>query len=134
MSRTLHVRVDSTHDRPDLEDRLAALDRGEDVPAQEGALVVDDLETLGRIFRPTNLELLDAILQHEPESIRALARAVDRNPPEVLDNINELVNYGLVELEAHGRSKRPVLWYDDIAIDIPLGPRGGPGTDAVQAD
>lgn len=29
-------------------------------------------------------------------SIRELARIVDRNPPEVLENVNELADYSLV--------------------------------------
>ena len=120
MTRTLHVRVGTDVDRSDLEDRLAAIDAGDDVEPRPSVFSVDDIETLGRIFRPTNLALLQAIAEHEPESIRALARAVDRHPPEVLDNITELENYGLVELCEEGRAKRPVLFYDEIDIDIPL--------------
>jgi len=78
------------------------------------------LETFGRIFRPTNLELLEAIAEHQPDSIRELARIVDRHPPDVLDNVTELADYGLIEFEEHGRSKRPVIWYDEIDADIPL--------------
>jgi len=84
-----------------------------------------DLETFGRVFRSTNLELLEAIVEHEPESIRELARLVDRNPPEVLENVNELADYGLIELEEDGRAKRPVVWYDEIDADIPLTPPSG---------
>ena len=120
MTRTLHVRVGTDVDRSDLEDRLAAIDAGEDVEPQPSIFSVEDVETLGRIFRPTNLALLQAIAEHEPESIRALARAVDRHPPEVLENVTELENYGLIELREEGRSKRPVLFYDDIDIEIPL--------------
>lgn len=120
MTRTLYVRVATAADRTGLTDDLEAIDAGEEPTPSEAELSVENIETLGRIFRPTNLTLLQAIVEHEPESIRALARAVDRNPPEVLDNINELVNYGLVELEQHGQAKRPVLWYDEIEIDIPL--------------
>ena len=120
MTRTLHVRVATAADRTGLVADLEALDEGEEPTPTEPELSVENIETFGRIFRPTNLTLLQAIVEHEPESIRALARAVDRNPPEVLSNINELVNYGLVELEEHGQAKRPVLWYDEIAIDIPL--------------
>lgn len=133
MTRTLHVRVDTATDRSDLTDTLAALDSGEDVPPGDSVLSVESLETLGRLFRPTNLELLQAIIEHDPESIRALARAVGRHPPEVLDNIHELVNYGLVELEANGQAKRPVLWYDEIEIGIPLTRLADPGDDTVVA-
>jgi predicted transcriptional regulator len=119
MTRTLHVTIRPT-DRSDLEERLEAIDAGEDVAPGEPTLSIEDLETFGRIFRSTNLELLEAIVEHEPESIRELARFVDRHPPEVLENVNELTDYGLIELEQHGQSKRPVVWYDEIDVDLPL--------------
>jgi len=119
MTRTLHVQITSA-DRSDLEERLEAIDADEDVEPSQPTLSIEELETFGRVFRSTNLELLEAIVEHEPESIRELARLVDRNPPEVLDNVNELADYGLVELEENGRAKRPVVWYDEIDIDIPL--------------
>lgn len=121
MTNTLTVNIGNRPDRTDLEDRLAAVDAGETVEPQPSTLSIEDLQTFGRIFRPTNLELLEAITTHEPESIRELARTVDRHPPEVLDNINELEDYGLVELLEEGRSKRPTVWYDEISVDMPLG-------------
>ena len=33
---------------------------------------------------------------------------------------DELADYGLLELEANGNAKRPVVWYDEIAADLPL--------------
>ena len=120
MTNTLHVTVDTPTDRADLDDRLAAIDAGEDIEPADATLAVESLETFGRIFRPTNLRLLESITTHEPESLRELARIVDRNPPDVLDNINELETYGLIELVEEGRSKRPVVWYDEINVDMPL--------------
>lgn len=120
MTKTLHVTIGSTPDRSGLEETLRAIDAGDPVEPQEPTLSVADLETFGRIFRPTNLELLNAIVENEPESIRELARAVNRHPPEVTQNIHELVDYGLVELEETGRAKRPVVWYDEIDAEIPL--------------
>ena len=121
MTQTLHVRINSSSDRSDLEDTLAALDASESVDPKPSTLSVEDLETFGRIFRPTNLELLEAIADHEPDSIRELARIVGRHPPEVTENVTELADYGLVELEQNGRAKRPVVWYDEIDIDLPIG-------------
>ena len=120
MTNTLHVTVDTPTDRADLDDRLAAIDAGEDIEPADATLAVESLETFGRIFRPTNLRLLESITTHEPESLRELARIVERNPPDVLDNINELETYGLIELVEEGRSKRPVVWYDEINVDMPL--------------
>ena len=120
MTNTLYVTVDTPTNRSDLDDRLAAIDAGEDIEPADATLAVESLETFGRVFRPTNLRLLEAITTHEPESLRELARIVDRNPPDVLDNINELETYGLVELVEEGRSKRPVVWYDEINVDMQL--------------
>jgi len=121
MTQTLHVRINSSSGRSDLEDTLAALGAGESVDPKPSTLSMEDLETFGRIFRPTNLELLEAIADHEPDSIRELARIVGRHPPEVTENVTELADYGLVELEQNGRAKRPVVWYDEIDIDLPIG-------------
>jgi len=120
MTRTLHIRLGSS-DHSDLEDTLGAIDDSDDIETHPSELSVESLDTLARIFRRTNLELLRAISEHEPESIRDLARSVDRHPPDVLDNINELEDYGLIELRDEGRATRPVVWYDELDIDIPLG-------------
>jgi predicted transcriptional regulator len=129
MTRTLHVTLGPT-DHDDLEETMAALDADEAVDPHPSTLVVESLDTLGRIFRPTNLELLGAILEQEPESIRELARLLDRHPPDVLDNVHELADYGLVELREDGRATRPVVWYDELDVDVPLGD-GSPDTDAA---
>lgn len=131
MTRTLHVRIGTTPDHSDLADALAAIDGDESVTGQPSRLAVESLETFNRVFRATNVELLQAIAEHEPESIRALARIVDRHPPEVTDNVTELENYGLIELERNGRAKRPSVWYDEIEVhgDISLcdtGPSAAP--------
>jgi predicted transcriptional regulator len=123
MSRTLHVTIQPVSDRSDLETDLAAIDAGETIDPQDPTLAIEDLETFGRIFRGTTLELLEAIVATEPSSIRELADAVDRHPPDVLANVRELEDYGLLELEQDGRAKRPVIWYDHIDVDIPLGDR-----------
>lgn len=129
MTHTLHVRIQSGN-RNGLEDRLAAIDAGEDVKPGKPTLSIENLETFGRVFRSTNLALLEAIVEHEPKSIRELARLVDRHPPEVLENVHELADYGLVEFEEEGRAKRPVVWYDEIDIALPLTTTSGRGKPA----
>jgi len=122
MTRTLHITIGTRPDRNDLEDTLEAIDVGTDVESKPSRLSIESLATFGRIFRPTNLELLEAIVEHEPTSIRELARTVDRHPPEVTENVHELADYGLIELEVEGRAKRPTVWYDEFEFsgDVPL--------------
>lgn len=122
MTRTLHIQIGRRPDQSDLDERLGAIDAGEDVEPRPSRLSIESLDTFGRIFRPTNLELLEAIGEHEPDSIRELARLVDRHPPEVTENVHELNDYGLIELVEDGRALKPTLWYEEIEFsgDVPL--------------
>jgi len=72
MTRTLHITIGTRPDRSDLKGRLGAIDAGEDVNPNPSRLSIASLVTFGCIFRPTNLELLEAIVEHNPSSIREL--------------------------------------------------------------
>ena len=116
--RTLHVRFREGSDE-DLEEALAALDRGE-TPEPHFEVVYRDPADVHRVTRPKSLELLRAIVQHEPGSIRETARLVDRDVSQVHRNLTELEELHLVDLVEDGTAKRPVVWYDAIDIDLPL--------------
>ncbi|WP_423999664.1 transcriptional regulator [Haloarcula salina] len=116
--RTLHIRFREGSD-DDIEDALAALDRGE-TPDPHFEVVYHDPADVHRVTRPKSLELLRAIVQHEPGSIRETARLVDRDVSQVHRNLKELEALHLVDLTDDGQSKRPSVWYDAIDIDLPL--------------
>lgn len=116
--RTLHVRFRRGRD-DELEATLAALDRGE-TPEPHLEVVYHDPADVHRVTRPKSLELLRAIVQEEPASIRETARLVDRDVSQVHRNLQELAELHLVELVEDGAAKRPVVWYDAIDIDLPL--------------
>lgn len=116
--RTLHVRFRGQRD-DELAEALAALDRGE-TPDPHLEVVYDDPADVHRVTRPSSLELLRAIVQHEPTSIRETARLVDRDVSQVHRNLAELESLHLVDLVEEGHAKRPVVWYDAIEVDLPL--------------
>lgn len=131
---TFHIRVEKNASYTDqILDTLGALDRGDDPELSEPVLSVESLATLGEILRPTNLAVLEAVAKHEPESIRALARILERAPGDVLANVNELEEVGLLRVEQHGQARRPVVWYDELDIDIPMHHDDAP-TDEAPAD
>jgi predicted transcriptional regulator len=116
--RTLHIRFQEGSD-DDLEEALAALDRGE-TPEPHLEVVYHDPDDVHRVTRPKSLELLRAIVQHDPASIRETARLVERDVSQVHRNLTELEELHLVELVDDGQSKRPSVWYEAIDIDLPL--------------
>lgn len=116
--RTLYVRYRESDDER-IDEALEELDSG-GTPDPHFEVVYHDPEDVHRVTRPKNLELLRAIVRHEPESIRETARLVDRDVRQVHRNLSELAELHLIELVEEGQSKRPRVWYDALEVDLPL--------------
>ncbi len=94
-------------------------------------LSFETTDQLAQVFTPRSIDLLQAIAQEEPASIREAARLVDRDIKQVSENLERLEEYGVVEFLTEGRAKRPVVPYDEIDIQLPL--RGAVERDAAPA-
>lgn len=116
----LEVRIaDGGRTRAESRERIKALEQGEEVDDRH-VLVLDDEDELHRLLRPNNLELLRAIREHEPGSMREAADLVDRDFKEVHRNLEELETLNVVSFENAGRAKRPVVRFDEIDIEVSL--------------
>lgn len=133
--RTLYVRVESVDDFFDrIEAQLDEVESG--APADEltaRGLSLPDESALARVFAVRNLELVRAIAEHDPSSMRELADVVDRDIKNVSQNLNELEQLGLVELVDDGRAKRPEVSYDEIEVVYPVRRRDD-GPEDTRAD
>ncbi|MFC6722099.1 hypothetical protein [Halobacteriaceae bacterium SHR40] len=118
-SQTLEVRLDGDEQHTELLADVQAMDRGDDVEERH-VLVLDNESELQRLLSPANLELLRTIRTHVPESMRAAAELVDRDFKEVHRNLTELAALNVIELEEQGRSKQPVVRFDEIDIELSL--------------
>lgn len=92
------------------------------VPNEDASrrLSFETTDQLAQVFTPRAIDLLQAIAQEEPASIRETARLVDRDIKQVSENLDRLEEYGIVEFVDEGRAKRPVVLYDEIDIQLPL--------------
>jgi predicted transcriptional regulator len=95
---------------------------GDGVPDEDAPrrLSFETTDQLAQVFTPRAIDLLQAIAQEEPASIRETARLVDRDIKQVSENLKRLEEYGIVEFVDEGRAKRPVVPYDEIDIQLPL--------------
>ena len=96
--------------------------QGEQLPTEE-ALYFTDLETFRKCLTPKRLELLWAIADKHPQSVRELAALVKREPKNVGEDLEYLRQVGLVEFRpsaAHGNARAPVVPYDrlDFSLDL----------------
>jgi predicted transcriptional regulator len=131
---TLTVRVESVSDFHDrVERRLESIESG-NRDAGESTLSVTDDATLSRIFDETTLALLRTISTHEPASMRETARRVGRDVKDVSRQLHELDEIGVVEIEDAGRSKRPVVPYDEIAVRVAVDDDRENAAGSVSAD
>ncbi|RDI69570.1 HVO_A0114 family putative DNA-binding protein [Halopelagius longus] len=123
-SNTLVVRVESDQDFAEhVLDAAERADKGKITEDQYGVSLPDEA-ALARILSEKNLELIRTIAREEPSSQRELARLVDRDIKNVSNSLTDLAELGLVKFEEDGRSKRPVVWYNDIHVKYDLGVDG----------
>ncbi len=76
---------------------------------------VADIRTL---LTDRRLELMRTIMTDSPDSIQALADALDRNYADAHGDVQVLAEHHIVYFDTDGRAKRPVIPYDRVRLDI----------------
>lgn len=107
---TLVIEVASDDPIGDLRADVDRREAGGDVPAR----ISLQPETLRRLITPRRLELIEAMMDDPPESIKDLAGRVDRSYPAVHEDVELLADLGVVVFRREGRANRPVVPYDRI--------------------
>ena len=125
---TLVVTVKSSgefHD--DVTDAIETLDAGESLQATP-TLSFESYDELMATLTPRVLDLIEAIRHEEPASINETARVVDRDVKNVHEELSRLAQLGIVFFEEEGRSKQPVVWFDELVINLPFEKPAGDDT------
>jgi predicted transcriptional regulator len=108
----------------DVTDSIAALEQG-DAMDSTPTLSFTSYDDLMDTLTPRVLELIEAIRQEEPASINETARVVDRDVKNVHEEVSRLAQLGIVFFEEDGQRKRPVVWFDELVINLPFDPEAG---------
>jgi predicted transcriptional regulator len=122
---TLVVTVKSSdgfHD--DVTDDIASLEQSDAVDAAP-ALSFTSYDDLMETLTPRVLELIEAIRRDEPSSINEAARVVDRDVKNVHEELSRLAQLGIIRFEEDGQSKRPIVWFDELVINLLFDPETG---------
>jgi len=118
--RTLTVKIGPVGELFDqLANQVRSLDGGE-APARTYEIILQREDDLDRLLIPNNVELFRPVARDHPVSSRETARPVDRDVRQVHDNLTERARLNLVQFETDGRAKRPVVWYDEIDVELPI--------------
>ena len=98
---------------------LERLERGESAESTP-TLSFHSYDDLMRTFTSSTLDLIAAIRREHPASMNEAARAVERDVKNVHEQLTRLESLGVIYFAEEGQSKRPVVWFDDLVIDIPF--------------
>jgi predicted transcriptional regulator len=119
---------DEFHD--DVTDGIEALERGDAVDSTP-TLSFTSYDELMETLTPRVLDLIEAIRQKEPASINETARVVGRDVKNVHEELTQLAQQGIIFFEEDGQRKRPVVWFDELVINLPFDPEAGDTTAAT---
>ena len=97
---------------------LERLEQNESPDSPTPTLSFRSYDDLLGTFTPTTLDLIAAIRRDKPGSINEAARMVDRDVKNVHGQLTRLESLGVIYFAEEGQSKRPVVWFDDLVIDI----------------
>lgn len=119
-SSTLVVTVASDDEFHDgVVEAIDSLEAGETVDSTP-MLSFASYEALMGTLTPSVLDLIEAIRRDQPASINEAARVVNRDVKNVHEELTRLAGLGIIYFEEEGRNKRPVVWFDELVIDLPF--------------
>jgi len=101
-------------------DVMEKIARGERVKKQAG-VYFENLNTMRKILTEKRLEILHTIKKTHPSSVYKLAKMLNRDINNVIEDLDYLKELGLVELKKtkNGREKTtPQVNYDKIRLEI----------------
>ena len=120
---TLRLTVESAGDIFDqARDQLAT-----DGVADEAVRSFESIADVRQLLTDRRVEVMRAIMTDTPASISDLADRLDRNYADVHGDVQVLAEHHIVYFETDGRSKRPVIPYGRVRLDIEV--VGNTGTD-----
>jgi len=112
-------------------ERVEQWEDGEEVPH---VVNFEDRARLRQLLTDRRMELLEAVMENPPASIRALADRLDRDVHDVHDDLHLLAEYDIVHFEEDGRAKKPYVPYDIVKLEVQFGlPRREGSESAVSA-
>ncbi|MFB6208736.1 MAG: transcriptional regulator [Candidatus Nanohaloarchaea archaeon] len=96
------------------------LEQLEELKKGKDSIIFEDTEMFRRMLTEKRQELIEEVIENPPGSIRKLAENLDRGLREVHEDVKLMENYGIIQTEEDGNTKKPRIPYDRIHIEIDL--------------
>lgn len=99
-------------------DRIERWERGEELPR---VLNFQDPARLRELLTHRRMELLEAVMEKPPASMRDLADRLDRDIHDVPSDLHLLAEYRIIHFRENGRAKQPYVPYERVRIEVEFG-------------
>jgi Predicted transcriptional regulator len=86
--------------------------------ADEAVRSFEKIADVRQLLTDRRVEVMRAIMAETPESISDLTDRLDRNYADVHGDVQVLADHHVVYFDTDGRSKRPVIPYERVHLDI----------------
>jgi predicted transcriptional regulator len=98
-----------------------AIARGQYKPKKsEPNIWFESIKSLAQVLSNENQQLLQLIIDEEPDSIKELAEAAGRKSNNVSRTLKTLKRYGIVDLIPSRRTVKPVVLITDFTVEFGL--------------
>jgi len=81
----------------------------------------EDRTRVRQLLTDRRMELLEAVMEQPPESMRALADRLERDIHDVHNDLHLLAEYDIIQFEEDGRAKKPYVPYDTVRVEVEFG-------------
>ncbi len=117
--KTLRIGIASA---AEMRSRTLAVARGErKLGPDEPKLWFASIESLARVLSDRNRQLLDLIIEQQPNSLAELAALSGRAKSNLSRTLKSMERFGLVELlKGEGGTVKPRVAYEEIKLDLPI--------------
>lgn len=101
--------------------RTIAIAKGEYRPKRgEPKVWFESVQSMAQVLSNSNQELLEAILRHEPASMKELAHITGRKPSNLSRTLRTMEKYGIVELRKQKTTFKPVVKAKEFRVEFGL--------------
>lgn len=97
-------------------ERRAQMARALAQGGMDGVQVIS-FESAEKVFTPKRRELIKTLRTQDVESVRDLARRVDRDKGQVSRDLGVLAEHSVISYDEEGRAKRPYLTQEHIVVE-----------------
>src|SRR5437016_2090482 len=86
----------------------------------KNVVVFSDLTTIYQVISQARINLLNCLVEKQPENIYQLAKLLGRDYANVWRDCQALNSLGVIKLKKIGAETKPIACYEGIAVEFPL--------------